>query len=731
MMRTRFVFLAAALLLASAGPATAQQTSIPVKPQGIVDFGFRASSVDGDRARFERYRDVRDAAATLNFGLNREGPNWFMDLAAANVGYTDQQFGALFGTGRLKGSFSWNQVPLFYSSTTRTPYLQASSGVFTLDAATRLAVQNKQAIGIPTTVAQAANASVYRPLALLLDTRSRRDTASMSLAYTATREVDVTFSLTSYRRAGNMPWGASFSFNGGVEVPLPIDNRTTDFRAGIEWANRKGMLRLAYDGSYFDNGIQTLVWDSPFRATDIANSAGYSNGDGTSIGRMALSPSNHANTLSAAGMMRLPARSSLTGSFSVSSLRQNEPLIPLTINSAIPVTPLSRLSAEGDVRVVNTNIGFSSRPNRYFGFSARYRYHNHDNRTPLFDGDRYVRFDQYMTTGQGETEPFSIERQNFRMDASFTPIRYTAFRVGYGREAVERTYRLFDQTVDNTLRASIDLVGNAYVTVRGLYEHSSREGSGFHAHALSHAGQQPEMRHFDVANRDRDRTTLHLDVTPISVLGFSASIASGRDKYPAQQFGLLDNDHDSYTVGVHVFPTDQVSFGLTYGHEKYNAMQMSRNANPAGTDYGSWTDASRDWQLDASEKVNTLGFNLDLIRALPKTEIRLGYDLSDSDQGFLHSGPRIVALAANNTFEPLPNVTNKWQRATADVRYFVSRQIGIGATYWRDKYDVNDFATIDLPDGSPRVDYLGGLILGYGYRPYSANTGFVRVFYLF
>lgn len=55
----------------------------------------------------------------------------------------------------------------------------------------------------------------------------------------------------------------------------------------------------------------------------------------------------------------------------------------------------------------------------------------------------------------------------------------------------------------------------------------------------------------------------------------------------------------------------------------------------------------------------------------------------------------------------------------------------MGVGYWYTKYDVNDFATIDLSDGSPRTDYIGSLMLGYGYRPFEANTGFMRLFYHF
>jgi hypothetical protein len=58
-------------------------------------------------------------------------------------------------------------------------------------------------------------------------------------------------------------------------------------------------------------------------------------------------------------------------------------------------------------------------------------------------------------------------------------------------------------------------------------------------------------------------------------------------------------------------------------------------------------------------------------------------------------------------------------------------RVGLAGGYWFDKFDVNDYQTLDLADGTPRTDYVGGLVLGYGYRPFNANTGFLRVFYLF
>jgi hypothetical protein len=127
------------------------------------------------------------------------------------------------------------------------------------------------------------------------------------------------------------------------------------------------------------------------------------------------------------------------------------------------------------------------------------------------------------------------------------------------------------------------------------------------------------------------------------------------------------------------------------------------------------------------------------VRAVRNTDIRFAYDFSDSNNSFQYGGPRIAALTANNQFIPLPDVDNSWHRLTADVRYFVNDRAGIGIGYYFDKFDVTDWNTVDSEGpvgfasatGVPRIDWLGGLITGYGNRPYTGSTLSLRALYRF
>lgn len=749
-MHTPTIALVPALVAALAASAYGQQPQTAPSPLfGSVELGIRASSVDGDSARFQRYRDVRDQGTGFRFDLDRNGTDWALKAFARNVGYRDQQFRALAATSRVKMSFDWNQTPIFFGNTTSTAYVQASPGVFTLDTAARLAVQNGTAIGIPRTPVQAQSASVYRGLAQTFDLRARRDTATFKLSYPAARQLALNVEVNSYARSGSQPWGAPLGFSALPEVPLTLDNRTNQLTVGAEWANQKGMLRIAYEGSYFDNRIETLSWDNPQRATDYSQNPatvtgydpnGYVTGNGAAQGRMALAPSNHANGINALGLIKLPARSSLSATFGVVGMRQDAPLIPWTSNPVIAnakvyalypgLATLGRTTADASVGVINSNVNFATRPNRHFGLTAKYRFYNRDDQTPAFDATNYVRLDAVPATGGGITAPLNITRNTINVDATITPLPYTSLRFGVGRDILDHT-RAYSRLADTAYRASVNVTGQQYVGLRALYEHTVRDASQFDAGVIAAGGAQPASRWYDDAGRTRDRGTLLVDFTPAPFIVFNATAFAGNDDYndAGQRFGLLSNDNTGYTVGVSVAPARGVSFGANYGRERYTALQRSRSASAAPD--ATWTDPARDWSLDSDETVNTVNVNADLIRALPKTEIRLRYDWTDSDQGFKYGGPRIDTLAAVGQFVPLPAVTNAWQRATLDVRYFMTPKVGIGAAYWFDKYEVNDYQTLDLANGAPRTDYIGSLMLGYGYRPFTANTGFLSVFYVF
>jgi MtrB/PioB family decaheme-associated outer membrane protein len=782
-MRDRLTTAIAAFLLASGGTAAAQQLQQPQPMQppapaswsnwaGSIDFGGRLNTVDGDEARYERYRDLRDGAST-RISLAKETDQYAFSANLDNIGYRDQRYRATYDrSGKVKVSFLWDSIPTNYSYASSTPWVEESTGIFALDRAARLLVQNGTpgVVGVPSNAAQLQTPSIYRGLASPFDIQSRRDIAGLTGSFMATRDLALNFAFTSTGRSGHEPKGASFAFSVADQLPVPLDNRTNDLSAAAEWLNKQAMFRVAWDGSWFKNSINEILFDNPVRADDTSpiDPSGYSNGRGAARSRMAVPPSNSLNTVSAAGLYKMPGHSNVNGTVSFTTLNQNETLIPWTSNQVINspavfkdfpgLASLPRDTAEAKVHGVNALLDYTSRPNRFFGLTMRYRYNDHRNLTPVFDATEYVRMDAVPEETGGPTEQFNVRQNTFDVNAMFNVMPHTDLRVGYTLDDAKRTGREFSDSTDYTFRTTLDTVGNQYVMVRLIYEHSQRLGTGFSEQSLEDGGFQPGLRTYDVSDRNRNRGWLVVTLTPASIVEFTVSVAAARDRFKGEghEFGLLNNDNTVFNVGMNARPSDTVQVGANYGHDSYKTLQKARNANPDCTisppcpanGYNSWFDPNRDWLLDQDETANNANVYVDLLHAIKQADIRLSYDYSDSNNAYIYSGPRIqelqtgTALTPTDTarpcpvgvtscFEALAPITNKWQRFMVDVRYMFAGNVGFGVGYWYEKFDVKDYATIDLEPGTPRIDYLGIIGTGYGNRPYKANTGFLRILYMF
>jgi MtrB/PioB family decaheme-associated outer membrane protein len=739
-MRTKFISMVAALLLvpafAGAQEATLADTVQKDVPKAAVpaaspeiplvnqlDFGFRGTvfASGSDQARFQRYRDVRDGGTLERLRISKDTQAYRYDLQADNLGYRDQRFSASYmNYGKVKARFEWNQIPLFYSNETRSLYDTSAPGVLTMSDGVQSGIQNKT-LALSTAL---DGASVF-------DLRTRRDVADFDFTYSATPNVDLNVKFKNTQKTGGYPWGGSFGISGAIatEMPVPVDHRTTDLGSNIEYANDRGYARFAYDGSFFRNNVTSLVWDNPSRVTDSPTA-------GPAQGRMALWPNTEMNTVSAAGGLNLAGRSHATAFVSVGSLTNNNPLLPYTINTALVSPELARPNSDVSARVTAMNYAFTSRPVTSLWFSARYRQYEFDNRTEPFHMGNIVNYDTTIVAMNAESEPFGSIRHTFDADASYSPHKYVGLRAGYTREEVERTHRMVEKTTEDIGRVSVDLTGLGWVTVRGVFEHAKRAGSTPDEMELLSIGEQPSLRQFDISDRNQDRFNAIVQITPLSQFSMNASAGIGRQEYPGTNLGLRNNDNHVYSVGFDFVPSDHVSLGATYGFEKYTALQASRTSNPLPANTlaflndptQTFNDPRRDWTDDSADRVRTVTASMDLLKLLPKTDIKVAYDYSRAQSTYTYGLGANTVIVAPVQLAP---VLNELQRGTVDGKYFLSRHLAVGIVYWFDKYKVDDFALSPVASlAQPATATPALMMLGYFYKPYTANTVMGRLTYL-
>jgi MtrB/PioB family decaheme-associated outer membrane protein len=659
-------------------------------------FGGRLSSVDGDPARWQRYQDLRDGVVFTDARYAREdvSGNWLFRSSADNIGYRDQRYFATYErTGRFVVSGLWNEIPQFYSVDTRTPYTTSDSPLV-LDDATQRAIQNGQ-----------ANLSAYVPIAAQFDLRERRDIGTVSVLATPTPELDVKAAFTTTKHSGELPWGASFGFSNDVEVALPYDSRTNDFSVGTEWTNSRQMLRVSYSGSWFDNLDDTLVWDSPLRLDDSTSAPGR--------GRTALWPSNSAQTVSAAGYAKFARRTQLTGFVSYGFWNNDEPLQPFTINAALRQIPLPRATAQAEARVFSTNLNLVSRPQTDWQFGARVRRYDYHNRTPPTVIGDFVSYDASINTSStGGPKLYAHDRTTFDADATYTGLLPVALTAGYTRNNGGYDSRIFDSTGENVLRLNVDAMGSQWVTFRALYEFADRSGSGLNEDLLVEIGEQPSLRHYDLANRTRNRFTGQVDLVPNDLWTFSASAGVGQDDFDDSYFGLQESTFRLLSFAADYHLANGFGAGGSYSFERYLGLQRSRSARS-----GEQNDPLRDWTTDSTERVHYFSLYAIPPSIGPNTEARVTYDFSHAEGSYLYTVVPGGPLAAPSQ---LPNVFNKLQQLHIDVRHRLSNRLAGTFSYLYEPFRVYDFAfDPSVIDG---IVQPSSLVLGYVYRPYTVHS---------
>jgi hypothetical protein len=357
--------------------------------------------------------------------------------------------------------------------------------------------------------------------------------------------------------------------------------------------------------------------------------------------------------------------------------------------------------------------------------NMNYRSYDLNNKTPPFQYDQKVSYDTTLVNTPGESShPYSFNRSTLDLDASFTPFRNGAFKLGYTREGIDRTHRIYDTTEEDSWRLAYDWTSNPFVTVRAGYLRQERRGKGFHPELLEYYSEQPGLRHADISNRDRDAAQFVVTFLPTADLSVNFNAAVGNDDRPDVEFGLQSQDWDSVGFGVDYSPSEKYNLGASYLFEKFGSFETSRTASPPPDP--TFTDARRNWNDDIDEKVHTVNLYFEVPKISGKLDLGVQYDYTKAETSWRYG---VTPDSTLPTPIQLPNAFNDWAQARVNAAYWLRRNVSLGLTYIYDQFDVNDWGL-----GTQTLDRLAQsntfLLMNYGWEPYTAHTVVLKATYL-
>lgn len=728
---------------------TAKPTATPATPppgNGIssnlnllVDIGVQGRTVTGERpAKFEEYKRAREGFwfRRFRFASNPAGSPKFFRGIGRGPSERDQEY--LFDSGeygKFRTTVQWNELQRLFSRGARSPYTTQANGVLVVPDSIKATLQPLLDAKSPTMISVAEG--LFRN-STLTTVRQTRQTLSIDQRVQLTPNWSVRARFLDYKRTGSKPLGIgsyervptpnaeigiTTTIGDGfrilnLELPEPLNNRTDQITFGTSYVRRHWGANFDYTFSRFNNGIESLTFDNPFRLTDKqATSNGNFNRQEFARGIFAEEPSNKSHSFLVSAFVDLPGHSRLAGAVGWSFWRQNEQFLPFTLNTAITasnlpagVTPTSlaalpRQSLQGEVDTFSADQIFASRPTKNFSFNIRYRSYDYNNKTPdiLFPG--YAAFSEsfWRTSIVGtfgteliENKPVSFHKQNFVAEGTYELTKWLKWQLEYQWEGWDREHRQVANSNENTFGTRVTYKPNNKFDGKLIYRYSDRTPRAYDPGVLEFL----QLRLFDQAKRIRHNANVQWQYAVTPKLGLSGTFSYLRDNYDRNFFGLVRYLQGQGGVDLLYTANEKTTFYANYSRERYSSLLQSitktgapfQQVNPAAPCFTPECFLNR-WNREDRNVNDSFGVGITTYIAKNKLFFDANYALSLANDRITTVNPSAVNRTAilNATAFPFPDVKSNYHEVNVDTNYQLKDNLALGFRYIFEPYRLEDF----------------------------------------
>jgi len=656
---------------------------------------------DGAQALVDFRIDKRpkwDSDDTIRWSLQ----GWRLGLDSRRVEFklNDQ------GTQSLKAEY--REIPNNRFADGLTPYIGAGSNTLTLPSGWEVTPGSSDTSGFASLQESLVNLEV--------DTKRRRVDLSYDRKIGHAWNVAVDYrheTKKGVRTVGGM-FGNFPDYGRAMILPAPVDYATDNIEAMFNYGTARLQFGFGVYASFFNNDDTSLIWQNAYgRNEGWAYEVSYPN----SQGRLALEPDNRSIQYKAYGSYNLAPSTRISADVAFGQMKQDEVLLPYTINSDLVVhtpVPLDSLNAKIDTTMFN--IGVTSQLARRLNVALNFHYDDRDNKTPqavypYVGGDsQYQGSDQ---TGRINL-PFSYRKQ--KGDAIATYRFAHGIRIKGGAEYAdeERQYSEVTDSKEFTWLVGIKFGGLETATFNFDYRNSDRDVDTYIGNALyvqsfkpgvvpEEAWQNnPLLRKYYLTDRERDEFRFRADVFPISQLNFGLSASYFKDDYGDGFFGLNAAKIRSGTVDLGWYPIEHTSVTAYYTKEKYDSTQSGLSFNS----HVQAQDLDRVWFLDSRDDVDTYNVSL-AFSELGANQGWKGFNLGFA-YTYSYTKSVIDVTAVTLATAPLPALNSKLRSLGAWGSFDIGASSSIRLSVENSKLGSSDFALDNvLPDTLSNVLTLG------------------------
>ena len=662
-----------ALATASASLAAAVDTSAwkcsacPFEkgPSGTVEVGL--GNVSDESAKFTDMSGLEKGSYLVLGGSARlrDESGFFGSLSASELGLDTRSLSGQLGQeGLFTARLSYDKLPRRFADGAATPYLGNGGNLLTLPA------------GYPRdTTGLMPLATTLQPLQLGYD-RSRVDGG---LRWIGGEHWTYRVNARRDERNGTRP-GAGAFFATTAQLAVPLDHVTNQIEVSASYVGQPLQATLSYQLSNFRNGQAALSFANPF--TPVA---------GASRGQLALAPDNEFHQLAASVGYDLNAMFRASADIAVGRMTQNAAYLPLTLTpglaASLPALPASSLDGRADtfnaaLRVTIVPPIEGLRLNASYTRDVR----DSDNVAQSFPA---VSTDMFVGLRPVTNTPLSFFQDRLKFVADYRASSRLKASAGIEYDSRERSYSEVVTTRETTVWGRIAGQPRDDLSMSLKLSRSNRGHSDYGVSTWTDDPQNPLLRKFNLAKRDRQAGAARVDWTATEKLSLGVGIEGTQDDYSESVIGLTDGRSLSLNVDAAYAVTDKTQLRAFAQAETMHTRQV-----------GSQLFASPDWTGRIRDRFSVVGVGVKHLAMGDKLE--LGADLTVSRA-------RSVTLVDTGTAtDPFPDTTTSMDRLKVTATYQLKDNLSLVGSLWHERYDAADWRLDGVrPDTVPYLLAFG------------------------
>ncbi len=768
MRRTAWMTVLAACGILATGSSALAQSGQPVTPENWFTGTAQVMLLGRDdvsSSKFEEYRVVPKGVSMPYFALQGYQGGTDFALVGRNIAQQDQRWTGWTNFGWVGIAFDYNEIPHGMGNNGRTFLTETAPGVWSMSGTLR------QTLGdaVDATPTSGRNYLFYSNLlaptlasAGSIDLDALRQRGEVVVDFSRNLPFDFTFTYMRELKSGTR--GASSGdilgvVTSAIDVAEPLNEVTQDFGFRLAYNFKAGNIHGTFNRNIYNDRVDALVVDNPFRATDRAYTSTSVPG-GPAQARFSTSPDNEASRGAFGVLLKFARQTRITGDVAFSTWTQDAPFLPYTINSAI-LTPagaaansLSSLQATslgGKINTTLVNLGFVSRPVEGLGIRLRYRSYDLANKTTpiVWAGSTSGSPDRSWDVASPSADApngyitanlYDNKTATFSGQVSYD-IKDLTVEGSFRASSLDRTYREATTGQENSYGFAAVYHAADWLGFRGYVDRANRSAEGETVYGFQS----------DEAERETTRTGINVELTPGA--GFGVTFAyvlrdvtypdrpdrvqvsggvpvAGAAPIPGTPSGLLEASYDAYTVEVDYAPNARAQFGAYYTYEKNASTNQWHTTTGAalnnslryeGSDKGNTFGASVVFQLVPEKWTCSLFANHQKVDGL--------MDITAREAGSFYTPGRtgLVPPGTGGAQDIVDYDDTRLTIVKAQLDYNVAEAWTFSGGYWYEKYTYADAMTSGTSNFPQSVLFF----LKADDGDYKAGVGYLKLTYRF